>query len=135
MQNSVDAKVTFRAWLQDEMDKRRWSESELARQTGILPSVINRWKRGEYGPNANSCVKIANALGVDPQFVMELAGHEPRQRVPEDTKVQQLLSAIRYIDWEKPGRFATIDGIFRMYQLEDNSDKVKNPKPKAHLEV
>jgi transcriptional regulator with XRE-family HTH domain len=131
MQDSVATKTTFRAWLRDEMEKRRWNESELGRQTGILPSVINRWGRGEYGPNANSCVKIANALGVDPQFVMELAGHKPRQRVPESTGVQQLLSAIRYIDWEKPGRFTTIDGIFRMYQLEDSSESVTKVKPKA----
>jgi transcriptional regulator with XRE-family HTH domain len=135
MQDSVSTNTTFRAWLRDEMEKRRWNESELGRQTGILPSVINRWGRGEYGPNANSCVKIANALGVDPQFVMELAGHKPRQRVPESTGVQQLLSAIRYIDWEKPSRLTTVMGILRMYQDEDRTDSVKKPNPKAHLEV
>jgi transcriptional regulator with XRE-family HTH domain len=109
----------FIAWMRDELEKRRWSQAELGRRSDILASVINRWDRGEWAPNANSCLKIANAFGVEPQFVLEMAGHAPRQRTPESGKVRQLESAMRFIDWDKPGRWESVMGMLRMYQEED----------------
>jgi transcriptional regulator with XRE-family HTH domain len=125
----------FVAWLRKEMAERRLSQSEMGRRANILPSVISRWLAGEYGPDPGSCLKIANALGVDPQYVMSLAGHSPRQRIPEDMDVQYLMSALRYIDWSKPGRMSTVRGIFRMYQDEDNIQRVAEDRPKAQREA
>jgi transcriptional regulator with XRE-family HTH domain len=109
-------------WLKEELRRRNWSQSELGRRSGILPSVISRWLRCEWGPDASSALKVANALGVDVDFVLELAGHERRQRFPESTNARQLKSMIDHIDWYKPGRFNTIEGIFRIYKNEDELD-------------
>lgn len=113
----------FADWLQGELDRRRFSQSELGRRTGIQPSVISRWLRLEWGPDATSCLKVANALGVDVDFVLEIAGHQRRDRFPESTNARQLKAMIDHIDWYKPDRFSTVEGIFRIYQEQDDAEE------------
>lgn len=127
----MPGRTEFAEWLDNERIQRGWNKSELARRVGKLPSVVSRWLTAEWGPDATSCLNIANALGVDIDFVLALAGHETRARHPESTNARQLASMIPYIDWAKPSRYSTISGLFRMYRAEDEAAVEATNRPKA----
>lgn len=79
-------------WLGDELDrqgrKRRW----LAIEVGVHPETVSRWVDNEAIPDAANCVKIADALGVDRDFLLDLAGHRPDAREPEIDLSDPLIS-------------------------------------------
>lgn len=117
-----EVNMGFVEWLKEEMRVRHLTQAELARRSGIRQPMIHRWLKGEWGPSANSAFALANGLGLDPEYVLEVAGHRPRPRTPESTELRQLTSRMRYVDWTKPGRLTTIKGIIEAYQREDNEE-------------
>lgn len=70
----MDAFVT---WLTEELDKRGWSGSELARRAGLVPSTVSTVITGAKRPGLDFCVGVARALGVMPEQVLRLAGLLP----------------------------------------------------------
>ncbi len=58
--------------LQDELDERGISQSELAEHIGVLPKAINEICRGKRGISAEMAWKLSRALGASPQFWMNL---------------------------------------------------------------
>ena len=109
----------FIRWLKQELARRRWNQSELARRMDVLPSAVSKWMSLEWRPDSNNCLRLSNVLGIDADFILELAGHARRTRIPESTNARQLKSMVDYIDWYKPGRYATVEGIMRMFKDED----------------
>jgi len=59
-------------WLDEQLRERGWLEADLARRMDIHPNMVNRWMQGAR-PAPHNCRRIAEALGVDPVFVMKLA--------------------------------------------------------------
>jgi len=74
----------FEHWLQTEMDKRGWSQSELARRAGFFPASLSRVLRGERKLGADMAVGIARALHVRPERVMYQAGLIPNLPLEDD---------------------------------------------------
>ncbi len=64
----------FAEWLQDEMDKRGWSQAELVRRSrvnsGLLSQVLSRKRR----PGSKFCLGVAKAFKIDDSIVMLKAG-------------------------------------------------------------
>jgi transcriptional regulator with XRE-family HTH domain len=89
---------------------------------GVLPSAVSKWMSLEWRPDSNNCLRLSNVLGIDADFILELAGHAKRSRIPESTNARQLKSMIDYIDWYKPSRYTTVEGILRLYKEEDERD-------------
>jgi transcriptional regulator with XRE-family HTH domain len=67
----------LKVWLSRELEKRRWSQRELARQSGISQPLISQTMSGEVSPSAEFCIKIAQALDESPEIVLRLAGILP----------------------------------------------------------
>lgn len=67
----------LRAWLTQELKQRRWSQGELARQTGVSRSFITQVLSGDVKASVNFCHKIAAAFGESPETVLRLAGILP----------------------------------------------------------
>lgn len=70
----------FQEWLQEQLNLRNWSASDLATRAGVGPSTITRILTGERGAGADVCTKIALALGVEEDEVFRIAGLLPRKK-------------------------------------------------------
>ncbi|MGN0867943.1 MAG: helix-turn-helix domain-containing protein [Akkermansia sp.] len=55
---------SFRSRLQDLLDERGWSQSALARATGLSQAVISKYLLGKSEPGARELGQIAEAFGV-----------------------------------------------------------------------
>ena len=80
-------------YLQDELDKRGWSMSEMGRRAGISPAQVANVVGGRSQAGADFCIGIARALQVSPVHLLELAGVIPRQPQPADPEARRLLDA------------------------------------------
>ena len=58
--------------LQDELEERGVSQSQLAQHIGVLPKTINEVCRGKRGISAEMAVKLSRALGASPEFWLNL---------------------------------------------------------------
>jgi transcriptional regulator with XRE-family HTH domain len=70
-------RCAFGKWLLSELETRRWSMRELARQTGVSESTISRIISGKRNPSSRLSRRIANALHVPPETVFREAGLLP----------------------------------------------------------
>jgi transcriptional regulator with XRE-family HTH domain len=62
-------------WLRDELAAPGWTNRRLAEECGVDQSMVSRWKNGKVVPLARNCDCIAQAFGVEREFVLQLAGH------------------------------------------------------------
>jgi len=46
------------------------SQSELARRVGIEAQTISKQERGLFAPSAETCIRLADALGVDVRWLI-----------------------------------------------------------------
>jgi transcriptional regulator with XRE-family HTH domain len=88
----------FVTWLTREMEERGWSNSELARRAGMVPSAVSQVISGTRSPGYEFCVKIARPLDQPPETVLRLAGLLPRlsaSREISDFTIQRFVDIIR----------------------------------------
>lgn len=71
-------------WLSEELERRKWSQGQLARQAGISRSFISMVLSGDANPSVSFCHKVAHALGEAPEKVLRLAGILPTAPASED---------------------------------------------------
>jgi transcriptional regulator with XRE-family HTH domain len=96
----------FGLWLLSELETRRWSMRELARQTGVSESTISRIISGKRNPSTRLSRRIAEALHLPPETIFREAGLLPEsneeapgvrealylfQELPEDEQRRVLL--------------------------------------------
>ena len=67
----------FNQWLNNELDKRNWSASDLARAAGVGRSSISMVLNQNRGIGPELCLAIARALKYPPKVVFEAAGLLP----------------------------------------------------------
>lgn len=65
------------AWLRAELDRRRWSNNELARQAGLSPAGVSQVMNGQQNPGVDFCRGVAKAFNEPPERVFRLAGLLP----------------------------------------------------------
>lgn len=66
---------SFAIWLRAACAYRQWEQADLAREAVVSTGLVNAWWHGKKIPGTRSCRKIANALGIDEQVVLAMAGH------------------------------------------------------------
>lgn len=69
----------FRLWLSQELDRRKWSHREFARQSGVSQTQISAVIAGDRKANADFCVRAALTLDISLDYVLKLAGILPGQ--------------------------------------------------------
>ena len=62
------------AWIRSELDKRRWSCKELARQANVSPATVYMFLNGQRSATYRFCTRIANAFGVPKERILRIAG-------------------------------------------------------------
>jgi len=84
----------FRTWLSGELDRRKWSQRELARQAGLSQSFVTKVLAGKTPPSVNFCHKVAQALGEPPEKLLRLAGILPTLGDSEDDPTLEEINEI-----------------------------------------
>lgn len=83
-------------WLTDELQKRGWSNSEVARRAGLGVSTITMVLNGQSKAGLEFCVKLAEALREPPEKVLRMAGLLPPEPEPSAEEAE-LLHAFRQL--------------------------------------
>ena len=82
----------FRAWLSEELDRRGWSQSELARRAGVSQFAVSSVISGNRNAGAEFCIKIAQALNEPPEKLLRLSEILPPLPASEnDPRLQDLI--------------------------------------------
>jgi transcriptional regulator with XRE-family HTH domain len=107
------AKITpLGKWLRLAIKERHTSLRAVGRAAGLSHVTLHNTIWGEHVPTAQSCLKMAEALGEDPDYVLELAGHRRpreykylmefphyvRRRFPDEPGLRRALMAV-YNAW------------------------------------
>ena len=81
----LDEKSTFDAtiehtmselskWIAEQIDKRGWTQNELARRAGVSSGHLSLVVTEKQQPGWEFCAKIAKPLGKSPEWVFRKAG-------------------------------------------------------------
>ena len=83
----------FSEWLISELNKRNWSQSELARQAKISRAVVSDYVNGKRKkPDETVLRKIAYALKIRPEVIFQMVGY-----LPPDEQETKTLAEINYL--------------------------------------
>lgn len=66
-------------WIRDQLNDRDWSQNRLAKEADLTSSQISRIMNGQR-PSPEVAHALAKALGVSPDFVLELGGRLPKKQ-------------------------------------------------------
>jgi len=123
-----DLQLEFSTWLMQELEKRGWSNSELARRANVVPSTISMIISGSAKPGVDACLGIARAFGESPVKVFRLAGLLP----PLDTRKELLDEALALFDKLNAADQARIIVIARALAMDAKEKRKRgNPGPLA----
>jgi len=112
---------TFVTWLIDEMEKRDWSNSILARKAGLVPSAVSQVISGDRSPGYKFCIKVARPLGLPPETVLRKAGLLPRLPTPREVSnstIQDLVDIIR--DLPEDSQRDLLEIALALYRRQDS---------------
>jgi transcriptional regulator with XRE-family HTH domain len=73
----VGQELYFSEWLQAEMDKRGWSQSDLARAAELNRAVINKLMNGKSHAQPSTLEAISRALKIPLETIYRAAGLLP----------------------------------------------------------
>ena len=67
---------SFGVWLQYQLDRREWSQSDLSARSGLSTGLISNYINGVRHPSPQSVDRIADALMIDVDEVLTRAGRD-----------------------------------------------------------
>lgn len=67
----------FSSWLQNELEKRHWSQADLSKRSGLHRAIISKVVLGSSMPMPETLEAIAKGLGIPPVLVFQKAGLLP----------------------------------------------------------
>ena len=86
----VGQRFYFSEWLQEEMDKRGWSQSDLARSAELNRAVINKLLNGKSHPQPSTLEAISRALKIPIETIYRVAGLLPVNPDSDDVAAEAL---------------------------------------------
>ena len=74
--------------LRQEMHEKRFKSADVAKGTGISPSVLSRYLSGRNKPSSDNILAISHYLNVSPEWLLSSSD------APQSTKESQAISSI-----------------------------------------
>jgi transcriptional regulator with XRE-family HTH domain len=108
----------FTEWLQTEMDKRGWSQSECARACDLNRAVINKLLNGKCKPQPATLMAIARGFKIPVETAYRAAGLLPTSNHDDDT-TRELIHLFRSI--QSPQRKATAIMLLKALVAEEEN--------------
>ena len=124
--NDVGQRIVFSEWLQAEMDKRGWSQSDLARYADLNRAVINKLLNGKSHPQPATLEAISRALKIPIEITYRAAGLLPT--APEnDDALEEAIHVLKSIQssQRKATAIALLKALINEEENEHRSDKRK----------
>jgi transcriptional regulator with XRE-family HTH domain len=138
--------------IKKHLDKKRWNQSDLARELNIKPQQLSRWLSGKTPPGLQNVIAIANALGTTPSVLLDTGEHldhegaeihEVASRTAKEIKaeigllstlsprIRSIINVLSTLDDSKPDddlAISAIEGVLTEYRravLEAHHQKKK----------
>jgi len=123
----VGQTTRFTEWLQIEMDKRGWSQSECARACDLNRAVINKLLNGKCKPQPVTLIAIARGFKIPVETVYRAAGLLPSSNHDDET-TQELIHIFKSI--QSPQRKATALMLLKALVAEEENQLRSDGKGK-----
>lgn len=124
---SVGQDLRFSEWLQAEMDRRGWSQSDCARSASLNRAVINKLLNGKSKPQPPTLAAIARAFKIPVETAYRAAGLLPPSVDGDDTTVE-LIHIFKSI--QSPRRKATAIMLLKALIAEEENEQRGDGKTK-----
>ena len=124
---SVGQHLRFSEWLQMELDKRDWSQSDCARSASLNRAVINKLLNGKSKPQPSTLLAIARAFKIPIETAYRAAGLLPASADSDET-IGELLHIFKSI--QSPQRKATAIMLLKALVAEEENEKRNDGKTK-----
>ncbi len=97
------------------------SNAKLARMIGVSRPTIGNWIEGKSAPTGENLTNLANALKVDPNWLM--SGKESQARFDNNVDVSQKIPfdgrPIPVISWVAAGSFGSIETVLKDAEVDE----------------
>jgi transcriptional regulator with XRE-family HTH domain len=124
--SGVGERIYFSEWLQAEMNKRGWSQSDLARAADLNRAVINKLLNGKSHPQPSTLEAISRALKIPIEITYRAAGLLPANSDHDDT-VEEAIYVLKHI--RSTQRKATAVALLKaLIAEEENEQKEEKSK-------
>ncbi len=125
MEDSWDPRP-LREFFQEQMRRKGWNQSELAREIHTAPSVLGRWMSGENRPTTDKLRQVARGLRVDYGQLLERAGYLESKGEPTSRWHADLCAKLERIPLTQQ-QYELLDATLNV--LLDQSAKPLSQKP------
>lgn len=104
---------TFSSWLLHELDKRQWSQSDLARASGLTRGAISNIVNEKSSLGLDSVTGIAKAFRIPVTEVLAAAGVIPKV-AKKNAEEEQLLHLFRQLsNYDREAVLNFVEFIFQ----------------------
>jgi transcriptional regulator with XRE-family HTH domain len=124
---AVGQNLRFAEWLQSEIDKRGWSQSDCARACDLNRAVINKLLNGKCKPQPATLMAIARGFKIPVETAYRAAGLLPALADGDDT-TQELLHIFKSL--QSPQRKATAIMLLKALVAEEENQLRNDVKGK-----
>ena len=97
------------------------SNAKLARMIGVSRPTIGNWIEGKSAPTGENLTNLANALKVDPNWLM--SGKESQVRLDNNVDISQKIPfdgrPIPVISWVAAGSFGSIETVLKDAEVDE----------------
>jgi transcriptional regulator with XRE-family HTH domain len=124
---SVGRNLRFADWLQAEMDKRGWSQSDCARAADLNRAVINKLLNRKSRPQPFTLVAIARAFKIPVETAYRAAGLLPPSTDGDDS-IDELIHIFKSI--QNPQRRATAIILLKALIAEEDNERRSDGRAK-----
>lgn len=121
--SAVGESIYFSEWLQTEMNKRGWSQSDLARSADLNRAVINKLLNGKSHPQPTTLEAISRALRMPIEITYRAAGLLPAAPDTDET-IEEAIHVLRNI--QSAQRKATAIVLLKALITEEENEQREN---------
>lgn len=114
--------MEFTEWLQQELESRQWSGSELARRAKVSQASVSLVLNGQRQPGTDFCDAVASAFRMSSEVVYRRAGLLP-PAPKQDEKRQELVHLFEMMSEEN--RNDQLDYARMKLEKQEREDKNK----------
>jgi transcriptional regulator with XRE-family HTH domain len=116
----VGQRINFSEWLQTEMNKRGWTQSDLARYADLNRAVINKLLNGKSHPKPGTLEAISRAFKIPIESTYRAAGLLPINPDYDET-IEEAIHVLKSI--RSAQRKATAVALLKALILEEESEQ------------
>jgi transcriptional regulator with XRE-family HTH domain len=112
-----DEVIDFPDWILQELERRGWTQSELARRAEVTPATISMILSRQKNPGVDACIGIARAFNESPTHVFRLAGLLPELTTDQE-KIERIIDLFNGLSNEDQTRLIMIAKSWQIVEAE-----------------